>query len=96
MGLAYGDIFNHLIVIAGGRMNPIRRKGKPKIFIAHGTDDQVMPIELSARPFSARLKQEGYEVTYREYEGGHATPPAFVREAFVWLVGREPKSGLPK
>ena len=28
MGLAYGDIFNHLIVIAGGRMNPIRRKGK--------------------------------------------------------------------
>ena len=59
MGLAYGDIFNHLIVIAGGRMNPIRRKGKPKIFIAHGTGDQVMPIELSGRPFSARLKQEG-------------------------------------
>jgi hypothetical protein len=23
-------------------------------------------------------------------------PPALVREAFVWLVGREPKSGLPK
>jgi phospholipase/carboxylesterase len=96
MGLAYGDIFNHLIVIAGGRMNPIRRKGKPKIFIAHGTDDQVMPIELSGRPFAARLKEEGYEVTYREYEGGHLTPPALVREAFVWLVGREPKSGLPK
>ena len=53
-----------------------------------------MPIELSGRPFAARLKEEGYEVTYREYQGGHQTPPALVREAFVWLVGREPKSGL--
>lgn len=95
MGLAYGDIFNHLIVIAGGRMNPIRRKGKPKIFFAHGTDDQTMPIDLSARPFSARLKADGYDVTYREYAGGHATPATIVREAFVWLVGHDPKAGKP-
>jgi len=95
MGLAYGDIFNHLVVIAGGRMNPIRRRGKPKIFIAHGTDDRTMPIDLSARPFSAQLKAEGYDITYREYEGGHATPVAVVREAFVWLVGRDPKAGPP-
>jgi phospholipase/carboxylesterase len=88
MGLAYGDIFNHLIVIAGGAMNSIRRKGKPKVFIAHGTNDQTMPIDLTGRKFSATLKEEGYDVTYREYEGGHGTPAAVVRESFVWLVGR--------
>jgi predicted esterase len=91
MGLAYGDIFNHLIVIAGGAMNPIRRKGKPKIFVAHGTNDQTMPIDLTGRRFSATLKEEGYDVTYREYDGGHGTPTAIVREAFVWLVGRNLK-----
>lgn len=92
MGLAYGDIFNHLIVIAGGAMNPIRRKGTPKIFIAHGANDQTMPIDLTGRLFSKQLKDEGYSVTYREYEGGHGTPIAVVREAFVWLVGRDPKA----
>lgn len=88
MGLAYGDIFNHLIVIAGGRMNPLRRKGKPKIFMIHGTHDQVMPIELSAHPFSKQLKEEGYDVTYVEYDGGHATGPEYVRQAFAWLTGK--------
>jgi predicted esterase len=92
MGLAYGDIFNHLIVIAGGAMNPIRRKGKPKVFIAHGTNDQTMPIDLTGRLYSKQLKDEGYSVTYREYEGGHGTPISVVREAFVWLVGRDPKA----
>lgn len=91
MGLAYGDIFNHLIVIAGGRMNPLRRKGKPKIFMVHGNHDQVMPIELSARPFSKQLKEEGYDVTYVEYDGGHATPMEYVRPAFAWLTGKGQK-----
>jgi len=88
MGLAYGDIFNHLIVLSGGSMTPIRRKGKPKIFMAHGTRDNTMPIDLTARKFSATLRDEGYDVTYREYDGGHGTPQAIAREAFAWLVGR--------
>lgn len=87
MGLAYGDTFNHLIVIAGGMMSPLRRKGKPKVFFAHGTKDQQMPIDRTARLFEKQLKGEGYDVTFLEYDGGHATPPEVVREAFAWLVG---------
>jgi predicted esterase len=87
MGLAYGDIFNHIIVFSGGMMNTIRRKGMPRVFIAHGTDDRQMPIELTGRQYAETLKAEGYDVTYREYQGGHGTPPAVSREAFRWLVG---------
>jgi poly(3-hydroxybutyrate) depolymerase len=87
MGLAYGDTFNHVIVFSGGLMNPIRRKGMPRVFIAHGTNDRQMPIELTGRHYAETLKAEGYDVTYREYDGGHATPPAIAREAFRWLVG---------
>jgi len=88
MGLAYGDTFNHVASIAGGLMTPVRRKGKPKVFIVHGTRDQQMPIERTGRLFQQTLKDEGYDVTYREYEGGHATPPEVVREVFAWLTGK--------
>lgn len=88
MGLAYGDTFNHVIAIAGGAMSPVRRKGKPKVFIAHGLDDLQMPIDRTGRLFQQQLKDEGYDVTYREYEGGHATPVEVVREVFAWLSGK--------
>ena len=61
------------------------------LFIAHGTNDQQMPIVLTGRKYAAVLKDEGYEVVYREYEGGHGTPPAIVREAFAWLAGPPPQ-----
>ena len=38
-----------------------------------------------------RLVADGYDVTYREYDGGHRTPPEIVRDAFSWLVGAAPK-----
>jgi phospholipase/carboxylesterase len=90
MGLAYGDSFNHVIVFAGGRMTPFRRQGKPRLFFSHGVEDTQMPIEHTARKFVPQLKAEGYDVTYREYQGGHRVPPEEVREAFKWFVARKP------
>lgn len=86
MGLAYGDTFNHVVSIAGGMMAPVRRKGKPLVFIAHGTEDKQMPIDRTGRLFQQQLKDQGYDVTYREYEGGHGTPVDVVREVFAWLI----------
>jgi predicted esterase len=91
MGLAYGDTFNHLIVLAGGGLiEPIRRQGKPKIFIAHGVKDTTMPIEISGRKNAKQLTDEGYDVTYREHDGGHGTPAAITREAVLWFLGKTP------
>lgn len=87
MGLAYGDTFNHLIVLAGGGLiEPLRRQGKPKIFIAHGIKDATMPVDLSGRKNVAMLKKDGYDVTYREHDGGHGTPLEITREALVWFL----------
>jgi phospholipase/carboxylesterase len=89
MGLAYGDTFNHLIVLAGGGLiEPIRRKGMPKIFIAHGVKDSTMPIDVSGRKNVEQLKKEGYDVTYHEHEGGHGTPREIVRESIEWFLGK--------
>ncbi len=86
MGLAYGDVFNHLMVFAGGLMIPFRKQGHPTIFVAHGTNDRQMPIDRTARRFVAELKDGGYDVTYREFEGGHGAPAPIVREAFEWFL----------
>jgi predicted esterase len=91
MGLAYGDSFNHLMIFSAGTMAPFRRQGKTKIFLAHGTRDEQMPIDRTGRKFAADLKADGYDITYREYEGGHGAPPDVVREAFDWFV----KSPVP-
>jgi poly(3-hydroxybutyrate) depolymerase len=93
MGLAYGDTFNHLMIFAGGGLlEPIRRKGKPKIFIAHGVKDTTFPIDLAGRKNVQQLKDEGYDVTYREHDGGHGTPAAIVREALLWFLAKpDPK-----
>jgi phospholipase/carboxylesterase len=91
MGLAYGNVFQHLMVFSGGLMIPFRKQGKPRIFLAHGVNDTQMPIDLTARKFVPQLKAEGYEVTYREYQGGHRVPPAEIREAFTWFLAPKPQ-----
>jgi phospholipase/carboxylesterase len=90
MGLAYGDTFNHLIILAGGGLiEPLRRQGKPKIFIAHGVKDSTMPVDVSGRKNVALLKKDGYDVTYREHEGGHGTPLEITREALLWFLPKK-------
>ncbi len=92
MGLAYGDVWNHLVILAGGGLiEPLRRKGKPRIFIAQGLKDTTMLPDASGRKNAAQLKKEEYDVTYREHEGGHRTPPGITREAMLWFLGKGAK-----
>jgi len=87
MGLAYGDVFSHVVIFSEGIPIPYRKQGKPKIFIGHGINDVQMPIDRTSRRFVPQLRSEGYDITYREYEGGHGPPMAIIREGFTWFAG---------
>jgi len=87
LGIGTGDTFGAIMAFSPGVMQPIEVHGKPRIFISHGTSDQVMPIDVTSRAFVPRLKKLGYDVTYREYEGRHGVPPEVVREGFNWFAG---------
>jgi len=52
-------------------------------------DDTQMPIDKTARIYVPKLKAEGYDLTYHEYQGGHRVPPAEIRAAFEWFVGKK-------
>ena len=85
-GISFGDQFQSVISMSPGVMQPIAARGKPRIFLSHGTSDPIMPIDQTSRRFAPRLKSLGYDVTYREYEGRHSPSPPIVREAFEWFA----------
>jgi phospholipase/carboxylesterase len=86
LGLGTGDSFGHIMAFSPGVMKPAEVHGKPRIFISHGRSDPIMPIDVTSRRFVPRLKNLGYDVTYREYEGRHGVTPLIVREAFEWFL----------
>jgi phospholipase/carboxylesterase len=87
MGLSYGGApFTHVMGFSEGIVKPYNKQGKPKVFVAHGVNDAQMPIDRTSRKFIPELKGQGYDVTYREYDGGHGAPAPLVREAFQWFL----------
>ena len=87
LGLANGDLFRAVLGFSPGFVVDRERVGKPPVFISHGTVDQVLPIDECSRRIVPRLKADGYQVTYREFEGKHELPPTVASEAMRWFMG---------
>jgi phospholipase/carboxylesterase len=85
LGLANGDFFSRVIAFSPGFVPPVPRTGKPGLFVSHGEGDTVLPIERTSRRLVPLLRTDGYDVTYREFPGGHSVPTAIAREAINWL-----------
>jgi phospholipase/carboxylesterase len=73
IGLTNGDLFDSVIAFSPGFVSPGKRLGSPTIFISHGTEDRVLPIDSTARRILPSL-QRRYDVHYEEFEGGHVVP----------------------
>lgn len=85
LGITNGRFFTHIIAFSPGFMAPTDQRDLPLIFISHGTDDPILPIAACSRRIALALKQGGFNVRCREFEGGHAIPPEICREAVDWL-----------
>jgi phospholipase/carboxylesterase len=89
LGLTNGDLFRGVIALSGGGSLPDHGVGKPRVFVAHGTRDQVIPIALGGDEIVRRLRSAGrYRVTYRRFDGGHRVVPAIARAAVVTTLVR--------
>jgi phospholipase/carboxylesterase len=87
LGMANGDLFTHVLAFSPGFIAPAGQRGKPRVFISHGTRDEVLPIDRTSRSIVPDLERRGYDVTYREYNGPHTVPADLAREAFGWFTG---------
>ena len=50
--------------------------------------DQILPIDMTSHRLVPALKEAGYEVTYREFDGPHRVPPEIAHDAYAWLTGQ--------
>ncbi len=80
-----GEIFTHVLAFSPGFAAPAEPAGRPRLFISHGTRDQVLPIDVCSRRIVPMVQRAGYDVRYREFDGGHTVPPEIVREALAWF-----------
>lgn len=87
LGLLNGDLFRAVLALSPAAMQADRPIGKPRVFIAHGTRDTVIPIARS-RTIARELRLAGYAVSYRTFQGGHEVPDTVSRAAARWFVGR--------
>jgi phospholipase/carboxylesterase len=51
--------------------------------VSHGIDDRVLPIDPCSRRLVPALRNSGYDVDYREFDGGHTVPPEMVTAAIA-------------
>jgi phospholipase/carboxylesterase len=86
LGLINGDLFNQIVAFSPGFVVPGRPAGKPRVFISHGTRDEILPIAQCGRRIAAELRANQYDVTFREFVGGHEIPEAIQREGIATIA----------
>lgn len=88
VGITNGNLFNHVIAFSPGFMAPTRQQGSPRIFISHGTQDTVLPIDSCSRQLVPQLQRAGYNVLYHEFNGSHTVPSPITQEAISWFTAK--------
>jgi phospholipase/carboxylesterase len=86
LGLTNGDLFTHVSAFSPGFLAPTRQRGRPQLFVAHGTRDAVLPIDRCSRQIVRQVRQAGYAVQYHEFDGPHTLPPVIAQEAVAWFT----------
>lgn len=86
LGLRNGDLFNGLIAFSPGFVSPGTFRGKPRIFVSHGRQDSILPIDMASREIVPALKKRGYDVNYVEFDGDHQIKRDIAGQAAAWLV----------
>jgi phospholipase/carboxylesterase len=86
LGMINGDLFRRVIAFSPGFVIDGAAHGRPQFFISHGTADPILPIDRCSRRIVPDLRRRGYDVTFREFAGGHEVPPAIASEALAWAA----------
>jgi phospholipase/carboxylesterase len=87
LGIANGDLFTHLVAVSPGFYAPPAPPiGRPRIFLAHGTRDNVYSVAGTRGRIVPQLKDAGYDVTYFEFDGPHWVTEEAARRALEWFV----------
>jgi phospholipase/carboxylesterase len=97
-GMLRPEMFAGLVILSGALRNPeallphLPSTRDQHIFIAHGTHDPMVPVDLS-RDAIDFLKAQGYQLLYREYPMGHEINLEVLNDLIPWLHATLPPKG---
>ncbi len=86
MGIENAKEFTGIIGFGGGLMTEflpekVLKKGKElNVFIAHGKDDKAVPFDSGMKAKEV-LEKYGYNLTFKEFKGGHTIDKTSLKEA---------------
>ena len=88
IGIGNGGLIRDILAFSPGFAAPTQAEGAPRVFISHGTEDRVLPIDRCSRRLAPALRAAGYDLDYREFNGGHVVPVEMVEAAFARFLGQ--------
>ena len=97
-GMLRPEMFAGLVILSGALRNPeacchtCQRTRDQRIFIAHGTHDPVVPVDLSRNAVDF-LEAQGYQPLYREYPMGHEITQEVLNDLTPWIHATLPPKG---
>jgi phospholipase/carboxylesterase len=86
LGMANGDLFTHVMAFSPGFIGPMNARGEPELYISHGTEDEILPVNPCSRSIVKQLELIGYKPHYVEFDGGHTIPPEAAQAAIAWFT----------
>ena len=87
IGRANGDLFSSIVAYSPGFLLDVVPVGNPPISISHGTNDDDLPYETTRDKIVPTLKDGGYGVDFRTFEGPHV-PLEELMEESISNLGR--------
>jgi len=86
VGIINGDLFTHVIAFSPGFIATRYAYGHPPIYIAHGTQDEILDFENTNKVLVPGLRRNGFNVRFRRFDGPHTVAPDIAREAIQWWL----------
>ena len=86
LGITNGDLFSTILALSPGFAAAAGARGAPKIWISHGTKDEVLPIETTSHRLAPALTRSGFRVRFTEFDGGHEAPRWLTTAAIDWWL----------
>jgi phospholipase/carboxylesterase len=83
---ANGDLFKRVNVYSPGFLISVDSVGKPEYFVTHGTQDPVLSFDNTKNVIVPTLKNAGYSVDFRQFDGGHGVPAPLLETSVDWFV----------
>jgi phospholipase/carboxylesterase len=87
LGVANGDLFSHMVAFSPGFYAPGEPiTGRPRVWVSHGTRDQILSYANTSGRLVPELRDAGYDVTFVSFDGDHGVPGEISESALSWFL----------